>query len=195
MSLSRPANCLVKGLIVSWLLVTGLSGCGFGGDRSTEVESAVNQSVDAPSNLENLETGVGITVPAGWIVVGGGQRGSADIYAIDPGQNLYAIVLSESAAVLDQFSLDDNSEQYRRLIEEELDSFEGQERTGVTSIDGRPAVQYELRGEVDGVPIVYLHTTIEGTNDYYQVVGWTTESSYRENEDVLRNVIGSFRGT
>ena len=196
MPLSRSANRLVKGLLVSWLLVTGLSSCGFGGDRPTEIETAASQSViDVPSDLENRETGVRITVPAGWIAVDGRRRGSADIYAAEPNQALYVLVMSESADTLNQFSLSDNAEQYHSLIQEELDSFEELERTAVSSIDNKPALQYELRGTVDGEPIVYLHTTIQGIDNYYQVVGWTTESSYRENEDVLRNVVGSFRGT
>ncbi len=194
MRLNRPTRGLIQGLMISWLAVTGLSGCGFGGDRA-EVESVANQSIDVRSDLENQETGVRITVPAGWIAVDGGQRGSADIYATDPDQSLYATVLSESSAALDRFGLTDNARQYRLLIQEELDSFEGEERTGVSSINGRSAVQYEIRGEVDGVPTVYLHTTVQGTDNYYQVVGWTTESSYRENADVLRNTIGSFRGS
>ncbi|MGB3294506.1 MAG: hypothetical protein WBB01_16090, partial [Phormidesmis sp.] len=44
MPLSRSANRLVKGLIVSWLLVTGLSGCGVGRDRRSEVENAASPS-------------------------------------------------------------------------------------------------------------------------------------------------------
>lgn len=195
MRLNRPASRLIQGLLLSWLAVTGLGGCGFGGGDSSEVETVANQSVDVRSDLENQQTGVRITVPAGWIAVGGGRRGTADIYATDSGQTLYVVVLSESSAALDRFGLTDNAKQYRLLIREELDSFEGEEPTGVSSINGRSAVQYEIRGEVDGVPIVYLHTTVQGTDDYYQVVGWTAESSYRENEDLLRNIIGSFRGS
>lgn len=195
MRLNRPASSLVQGLLFTWLAVTGLGGCGFGDRDSSEVEAVANQSVDVRSDLENQETGVRITVPAGWMSVDGGQRGNADIYASDPGQNLYVVVLSESSAALDRFGLTDNARQYRLLIQKELDSFRGEERTGVSAVNGRSAVQYEMRGEVDGVPIVYLHTTVQGTDDYYQVVGWTTESSYRENEDVLRDVVGSFRGT
>ncbi len=195
MRLNRPASRFIQGLLLSWLAVIGLGGCGFGGGDSSEVETVANQSVDVRSDLENQQTGVRITVPAGWIAVGGGRRGTADIYATDSGQTLYVVVLSESSAALDRFGLTDNARQYRLLIREELDSFEGEERTGVSSINGRSAVQYEIRGEVDGVPIVYLHTTVQGTDDYYQVVGWTAESSYRENEDVLRNIVGSFRGS
>ena len=196
MPFSRPANRLVKGLIISWLLVTGLSSCGFGGDRRAEVETAASSSINGPSDLINTETGVRITVPADWTPVNGRQRGSADIYAAAPDdQDLYVMVMSESASTLNQFSLPDNAELYHSLIQAELDSFEEAEPTAVSSIDGKSALQYELRGTVDGVPIVYLHTTVQGTDDYYQIVGWTTESSYRESEDVLQSIVNSFRGT
>ena len=198
LSFSRPifyssASRLSAGLILSIFLALGISSCGGRGDRTTV--NTADKNIDVPSDIENAETNVKITVPDGWIALGDGRRESADIYAAYPAKSLYAKVLSESDRVLTQFDIENNAEQYRWLIKEELDRFERETRTGLTSLNSNPAVQYEMRGTVDGVPVVYLHTTVKGSEDYYQVVGWTTAASYEENQATLRTIIESFRGT
>lgn len=192
---NRLASHLVKGLMLFFLLATGLSGCLFRGDRDSSQSAGSDQSAVGPSDLENTETNVQITVPDGWRVVRDELRRTDDIYAAYPPEQLYAAVLSESAAVLNQFDLENNAVQYRRLIRSELDDFEGETRLGTPSIDGKPAVQYEIRGRVDGVPVVYLHTTIKGADSYYQVVGWTTEDGYQDNKGTLKAIVNSFRKT
>lgn len=191
---NRLASNLAKGLMLFLLLTTGLSGCLFFGGRDDQTPSE-NQIADGPTDLENAATGVQITVPDGWRIAREGLRRNADIYAVYPSRDLYAMVLSERAAVLSQFDLEDNATQYRRLIRSELDDYEGEDRLGTSSVDGKPAVQYEIRGRVDGVPVVYLHTTIKGADSYYQVVGWTTEDGYEANEEVLKAIAQSFRET
>lgn len=173
---------------------SGLSGCSRG-DSPAAGEARGDEMLTAPSDLENNETQVRITVPDGWMAVRNGKRGAADIYASYEPAKLYAVVLSESISVLSQFDLENNAEQYRWLIREELDRFDGETPTKTDSIDGNSAVQYEIRGQVDGVPVVYLHTTVKGDSDYYQVVGWTTADSYRDNQEILQGIIKSFRGS
>ncbi len=183
---------LAKGLLIFVLVSGGVSSC----DRARTIGSVSrSENIDVPSDLENEATNVRITVPSGWVAEKGGLRRSADIYATYPPRGLYTKVLSESDAVLNQFDLENNAEQYRWLIQRELDRYEGETRTGLSSLNGNPAVQYEIRGTVDNQPVVYLHTTIKGREKYYQVVGWTTESSYQENEETLKRVVDSFRGT
>lgn len=176
------------------MIAVSLAGCW--GDRTPDGADAGDEFVtDGPAVLRNTNTDVSITVPDGWIKMGEDMRRSHDIYAAQPANQLYASVLSEDEDGIGRFGLEDNSEQYRKLIRDELDSFEGETKTAVTAIDGRPALQYEIRGTVDNQSIVYLHTTVEGTDDYYQVVGWTTAERYRENKNVLEGVVESFEGT
>lgn len=181
-------------LLLASLLTVGLGGCFWqdGEETSTTVDS---QLVSGPATLENKQTNVRITVPTDWVSAGDGLRGSADIYASYPPGEMFASVLSESKDVLGQFDLEDNAEQYRWLIEKELSEYDTSTRTTLDEVNGDPAVQYEIRGRVDGVPVVYLHTTVQGSDGYYQVVGWTTEERYAENKDDLQQVIQSFRET
>ena len=188
-----------KGALILGLLTAGLSmslnACRSGGSDIEAPIGQANQTANGPSDLENKQTNVKITVPSDWISAGDALRGSADIYASYPTEELYASVLSESKTVLSQFDLEDNAEQYRLLIQRELTDYERSTRTGIESIDGDPAVQYEIRGRVNGVPVVYLHTTVQGDNDYYQVVGWTTADQYADNKGTLEQIIESFRET
>ena len=174
------------------LLAVVLTGCF--GDRNTSDSNGDESISNGPAVLRNTATDVSIVVPEGWIKMGEDMRRSHDIYAAQPEQQLYATVLSEDETGISQFGLEDNSAQYRELIKDELDNFEGETRTSVNRIDGRPALQYEIRGTVDDQSVVYLHTTVEGTNDYYQVVGWTSADRYRENKNVLEKVVESFEG-
>lgn len=191
----RLFQALSRGLLILVLAGGGLSGC-FWRDRARVVNNiGQDENINVPSDLENEATNVRITVPSGWVAVRDDRRQSADIYATYPPRALYTKVVSETDSVLNQFDLENNAEQYRSLIQRELDRYEGETRTGLTSLNGNPAVQYEIRGTVDNQPVVYLHTTVQGRDRYYQVVGWTTASSYRENEETLKAVVGSFRGT
>ena len=174
--------------------MVGLGSCRSRTDSSAGTASLQGRIFDRPTELENTDTGVKITVPSQW-KAGTLQRGDADIYATYPGQELHVSVLSEDKAVLNQFDLEDNAKQYRWLIEQKLSDYEGSTRTGVDQVNGDPAVQYEIRGQVDGVPVVYLHTTVQGVNNYYQVVGWTRRDRYAENKETLQETIASFEGS
>ncbi len=181
-------------LLIGMLLVTGLGSCRFRTDNSVDTPTLRDQIFDGPTVLENTDTRVKITVPRQWEAANL-LRGNADIFATYPAQDLYASVLSEDKAVLSQFDLEDNAEQYRWLIEKELSDYETSTRTGVDEVNGDPAVQYEIRGQVEGMPVVYLHTTVQGVNNYYQVVGWTRRDSYADNKETLQEIIASFEGS
>lgn len=180
--------------LLSVLLAANLTGCRT--NQDSEVVSNGDKFIsDGPAVLRNTSTNVSIIVPSGWMKVGEDLRRSHDIYAMQPSKLLYTTVLSEDDANLKRFGLADNSLQYRKLIRDQLENFESETKTEVTRIDGRKALQYEIRGTVDDQPVVYLHTTVEGADGYYQVVGWTTADRYRENKDVLESVVESFEGT
>ena len=180
--------------LLSVLLAASLTSCRTNRDSDT-VSNGDEFIKDGPAVLRNTTTNVSITVPSGWMKIGEDLRRSHDIYASQPSKLLYATVLSEDDVGLKRFGLADNSKQYRKLIRDQLDNFGSETKTDVTSVDGHKALQYEMRGTVEGEPVVYLHTTVEGADGYYQVVGWTTADRYRESKDELENVVGSFEGT
>lgn len=186
---------LIQKIAIACLLPLTLTGCLSRSSNDATVGTGENESTQTAADLENSATQVKITVPPDWTLVRDSRRQSADIQAAYPPREMYAKVLSESASGLTIFDLEDNSEQYRWLIQQELDRFDRETRTGLTSLNGKRAVQYEIRGVVDGTSVVYLHTTVQGLNDYYQVVGWTTEAGYSANKETLQKIIESFRAT
>ena len=197
---NRPPKQIIRNFFYSLLLLSiltpSLSGCFFRKNQESAVANATEQVItDDRSALENQNTGVRIAVPNGWIAASSAQRGSADIYATYPPNQLYTMVVSENAAGLSRFGLEDNAETYRWMIRQKLDTVESETRTGIDSIGGDKAIQYEIRGVVDGVPVVYLHTTIEGIDKYYQVVSWTTAERYLDYKETLKAITQSFQET
>jgi hypothetical protein len=61
------------------------------------------------------------------------------------------------------------------------------------TIGGRHAVQVELEGAADGVRIVYVHTSIEGSEGFVEVIAWTLPSLIDETRSLLQSISGSVR--
>lgn len=54
-------------------------------------------------------------------------------------------------------------------------------------------IQVEIRGEIDGLKIVYLHTAVRTRDHFVQILAWTLPSRYADAQERLRFVIESFR--
>lgn len=61
----------------------------------------------------------------------------------------------------------------------------------VDQIGGLPALQYEVRGAMQGTGIAYLHTSLESPHAFAQVLAWTLGSQWRDNEQRLREITAS----
>lgn len=144
--------------------------------------------------LENSQARVQVRLPQGWqIAPSNVLHDNAELYAYNAREEIYFLVLGENTDSVNFFSLDDNAKEYRRLL---TSSFEGpaqEEATQLTSINDLPAVQYVVRGRLNGTPVVYLHTTVATTDRYYQVVTWTSEDRYNQNRTEMQTLTSSFR--
>ena len=61
------------------------------------------------------------------------------------------------------------------------------------TVNGRPAVQYEVAGRVGEDRFVYLSTTVEGKRAMHQLVATVAEADYPAHRDALGKAILSFR--
>ena len=177
------------------LVLMALGGCFLRPNGSAEtVESITTAPLSGDSQLvENTTENLRITVPNTWETVDL-LRPDADIYVADQEADLYVLVLADGKDTLvGDFSLEDNSSQYRRILARQLNQ-PVQTVTNVTNVNGKDAVQYEIRGQLDGTSVVYLHTTVRGDENYYQVVGWTRADEFNARRNELLEVITSFRG-
>ena len=174
-----------------------LNGCFLRANRTDDgatIESVTTEPLSGDRQLvENTTEQLRITIPNSWETVDL-LRPDADIYVADEDSGLYVMVLADDKETLvGDFSLEDNSSQYRRVLARQL-SEPVQDATSVTSVNGKDAIQYDIRGQVDGVSVIYLHTTVRGDENYYQVVGWTRADDFANRREELQEVIASFRG-
>ncbi|MEO1399708.1 MAG: hypothetical protein AAFV72_00455 [Cyanobacteria bacterium J06635_1] len=175
-----------------------LSSCRLGNRDQTESSPDVPISIENLSNnqklVENTAKQIRLTIPSSWETVET-LRPDADIYTANEPDNMYVLVLADNRSnTVEQFDLSDNASQYRRVLARQLDGYDSQTATSITSVNGQPAEQYEIRGEIDGTAVVYIHTTIRSDDNYYQVVGWTRADQYEARRQELQQVITSFRG-
>jgi hypothetical protein len=61
------------------------------------------------------------------------------------------------------------------------------------TINGLPALQYELTGSIDGLKAVYWLTAVDGSENYYQIIAWTLASKKEDNRKVLTDATNSFK--
>ncbi|MBT9314335.1 hypothetical protein [Leptothoe spongobia] len=185
-----------------WLLVAVsacllLGACDRFGERTKDVINAISvQNLNnGQTRLTNENSDVELTLPNGWVDVQN-LRPDADLYVAHEDRTMYVMVLSDpKRSEVGTFSLANNSDQYLSFLDRGLTQEQAEVPTTMTSLNGLNALQYEVRGRVDNLPIVYLHTTVEGNENYYQVVGWTTVEKYGAAKEELQTVIQSFRGT
>ncbi len=178
-------------------LLAGAASCSRLGERTKDVIDAI--SIQNLSNgqklLRNEESDVQLTLPEGWVDVQN-LRPDADLYVAREDRTMYVLVLADpKRSEVGTFSLENNATQYLSFLDRGLSQEQPETVTNVTSLNGLDAVQHEVRGNIDNVPIVYLHTTVEGETNYYQVVAWTTAEEYANARGELQDVIESFRGT
>ncbi|MBC7911480.1 MAG: hypothetical protein H7Y30_13315 [Pyrinomonadaceae bacterium] len=132
-----------------------------------------------------------ITVPAGWTSTTG-LNSKATLQASNKPKELYLIVLSYNKANYGSMTLDTHAEQ---TLDEIKNQVSGPTITGPTSmtINGRRAVQNEVRGISNNYNVVYLHTTVETPKAFQEIVVWTLASSYDDNKETLQDIINSFK--
>ncbi|KAF6575390.1 RDD family protein [Paenibacillus sp. EKM212P] len=117
----------------------------------------------------------------------------ADISIKNEFTERYLIVLSEPKSDFDSsMTLQD----YKGIIEDHLVSGIMAPELGNPSdieVNGYPAIEFTLKGEVEGTPIMYNVTTIETPSHYHQVLAWTYASRYSRAQQELRKIRDSFR--
>lgn len=141
--------------------------------------------------LEDTELGFArIGMPAGWRP-GRFMNASAALQAIHPVQHRYLIVISESREDFDHtMTLASFAAQTVNTLTGGLRILASRGPID-TEVAGFPARQFELDTLNPGGGLVtYLHTTIEGSRAWHQVVCWATRSRY--SRPVFDRMLGGF---
>ena len=61
------------------------------------------------------------------------------------------------------------------------------------TLNGRPAVEYEVSGKSGDTPIAYLSTVVDGEQARHHLVAWTLAERYSAHRGALRELVASFR--
>ena len=133
-----------------------------------------------------------ITVPSSW-QENLSVNPIANIVEGSPLQDQFIMTISESTAdVTDSFTLDNF---YNNIKENMLSSITNSEISdlGEVTINGLKGMQFELKGEVEGVKLGYLVTAVQSENHFHQVIAWTLQSTFDSKRDELNEIINSFK--
>ncbi|HEX5732454.1 MAG TPA: hypothetical protein VF131_06440 [Blastocatellia bacterium] len=167
-------------------LVLASTGCLAGkrlfGDSGKSVKTVT--STDGRSQL---------SVPGNWKTERTLSEG-AELQVSDRANEMYVVVLSESKADFDNITIDKHAELTRGIVLGNLSSPQTTTPVKIT-INGRPALQNEIRGAVEKTNLVYLHTTVETPKYFHQIVAWTLPSRFDKNREKLQEVVRSFKET
>lgn len=116
----------------------------------------------------------------------------AEIEASNLKDSLYFISLTEKKSDFASMSLDQHSETTRGLLVSTLSNAMQSGPVRIT-INGQPAVQYEIMATSDNTHVAYLHTTIETPAHYHQLLAWTLQSKFAEKREELNRITQSFK--
>ncbi len=117
---------------------------------------------------------------------------TAELQAYAPLDQLYFVALADTNFNSANPTLNNRAARYLQQFIDSLSSTEANIQTNVRQVGGYPAVQYQLQAELDGIPITYLHTTVETPVAYYQLLSWTARSQFPAYQEELQLVTQSF---
>lgn len=145
---------------------------------------------DPPKVIVASDEKTEITVPAAWDVME--LNDAAEIQAGSKKDEAYLIVLNELKDDLAGWNLEKHS---RVTLGRLLGNVAYPTITGPKSltINNSPAVQYEIRGAVDDLNLIYIHTTIDGPKYFSQILAWTLPSKSDAVRPQLLQAITTFK--
>ena len=131
-----------------------------------------------------------VTVPGGW-QEDNSLHEDADLEVAHRPTKMYLIILAESKADFDGMTLQRHSDITRNALKEGV-TVEQESGPVALTIDGHPALQYEIRATTNSTKIIYLHTTVETPTYFYQILAWTIPSRYQVDPVTIRKVTETF---
>ena len=107
-------------------------------------------------------------------------------------KEMYLIVITDTKADLDNFTLEKHQQRTRDRMLEKMKNASATQPVSLT-IDGHPALKDELTGTDKGTNVVFLHTTVDDGDHFQQILAWTLKSRWAKQNQLLREVTNSFQ--
>ncbi len=159
--------------------------------KKTTTDNQVIKQINEGQPIMSDDGVTQITPPLGW-AIDYDLNDRAEIQASNLKDSLYFISLTENKTDFASMTLDQHSETTRGLLVSTLSNAVQSGPVNLT-INGQPAVQYEIMATSDNTNIGYLHTTIETPTHYHQLLAWTLQSKFAEKRGELDRVTRSFK--
>jgi hypothetical protein len=134
---------------------------------------------------------INVTVPGTWTKLPELNK-KASLQVGNKSKEVYLIVITDTKADLDNFTLEKHHQQTRDRMLQKMKNASGTQPVSLT-IDGHPALQDELTGTEKGTNVVFLHTTVDDGDHFQQILAWTLKSRWQKQNQLLREVTGTFR--
>ncbi len=171
------ARAIARRAAALLLVVAALGACG--GDSNEPEERAGFKALTSEDGALEMQ------VPNSWEVAE--LNPVASVQAGDTGAEAYGMVVTDPRGALKDYSL----ERFAATQMQELVSDLGLASVGgpeTVQVDGKDALQYQLKGLLDGVEAAYLYTFVETPDRFLKVVTWSLASRFEENRETLERV-------
>ncbi len=161
--------------------------------ESTDIETNKNDDENTEvTTMASDDKKMEITIPA-YMSYQLELSPDADIQASRTQQEEYMMVLREGKDVFaDNFTLTDYYEAVNDFMSNTLTNTTQTEPKQI-QVNGQPAVQFELSGEIDKIKISYLITLVETDGNFTQLLFWTLQSRMDEKRDMFINASSTFK--
>jgi hypothetical protein len=134
---------------------------------------------------------INVRVPGTWTKLPELNK-QASLQVGNKSKEVYLIVITDTKTHLDDMTLEKHHDLTRDRMFQKMKNASATEPVSLT-IDGHPAMQDELTGTEKGTDVVFLHTTVDEGDHFQQILAWTLKSRWQEQDELLREVTGSFR--
>lgn len=176
-------TCFAVALVLLGLL---LSACGV-----AKKAGDVLGGGSASKTLRSTDGALEMKVPSSWRKVSNLNRAAA-LQAADPSKEAYGLVVADPKApfagtALGQFADTESQKLFQSIGDRRLSG------PKLVTVDGKDALQYELRGVVDNLQVVYLYTFAETPDRFLKVLTWSLASNFDKNKRSLQDVTSSVR--
>ena len=132
-----------------------------------------------------------ITAPGTWTKLPELNK-QASLQVGNKSKEVYLIVITDTKADLDNFTLEKHHQQTRDRMLQKMKNASGTQPVSLT-IDGHPTLQDELTGTEKGTNVVFLHTTVADGDHFQQILAWTLKSRWQKQKELLRKITETLR--
>lgn len=180
---ARRRTCCAVAFVLIGLLA---GGCGV----AKKAGSALGIG-SASKTVRSMDGALEMKVPESWNKVSNLNQAAA-LQAADPAKEAYGLVVADAKAPLGgiklgKFADTESQKLFQAIADRRLSG------PKLFTVNGKEALQYELRGVVDNLPVVYLYTFAETSDRFLKVLTWSLASSFDKNKKSLQDVTASVR--